>query len=880
MSRSYPGQATPESYSVSMMLVDANPHATLEGEHKLQGTTNYLLGNDRSRWKQGIPNYERARYEEIFPGIDLVYYGNQNSVEYDFVVSPGASPDDIRLELQGPDSIALDREGNLTMRVGPETVTFEAPEVYQEIEGKRHPIAGEFVLLPENQIGFTLGAYDPHITLVIDPVLSYATYLGGTLEERIGAIAVDNDKNIYVVGSTRSLDFPTTDPVIGAGGNMDILVAKISSDGQSLLYATVMGGSGVDYGVDIDVDTEGNAYICGTSSSYDDDQTPDIDESFPIVFGYQTSLAGDYGQDVVVAKLGTAGELLYSSYLGANNDQDEAKAIAVDQAGYMYVTGTTDPSLDWPRFPIRNAFQPDAGSYGIDGFVTKFYPELAGDASLIYSTYLGGQNTDTPNDIAVDSDGNAVIVGNTEAEDFPLVNPLYSTKKGNIDAFVTKLTHTGSAAVFSTYIGGDANDYARKVKIDSDGHIYVAGSGSENFPTTPGVYDETGYAGAGGSTLFKIDPDGTTLEFSTFLRPYGPALDLAIDGAKNILFAATYYANAVWHWAVNKMNSTGSRILYQDEITGLDFVNMGFYQSFAVDALGSVAFAFSPTRNDLPTITPLQADLKGSSDLYVARAGKDYVHLSSIYPDPQRDLWLPHTLRPGEERQFFFAVTYGLFASDWGTIEVTIEDDTGNKIARHLIQNVPGGYWRYANRGFSKITVPDVEQSDSLFVKAYLTPDGHAQPIDTAVIAYKIVVHKWTFMFYMNGDNNVEQAAFNDVAEMSSVGSNDSLAIVALFDRHPGYFNSGANDWSGTRYMVLRAGGQDRWVSLAERNMGDPQTLLSFVLSARKDFPAEHYALVLWDHGGGWMAQQASILDEAGSIPGFPLFPPGAVGWI
>ena len=645
--KSHRGQVAPAHAQVNMMLVDANPNATLEGQDKIPGTTNYLLGNDRSQWRQGIPNYERARFGEVYPGIDLIYYGSQERIEYDFVVSPGGNPDQIRFELEGPERIELDTKGNLLMQLGPDTMTFEAPIVYQEVEGKRSLIAGAFTLLDKNQIGFTLGAYDPEVTLVIDPVLSYATYLGGTLEERIGAIAVDNDKNIYVVGSTRSIDFPTTDPAIGVGGNMDILVAKISSDGQSLLYATVMGGGRGDYGVDIDVDTEGNAYICGTSLSYDDDQTPDIDESFPIVLGYQTALAGNYGQDVVVAKLGTAGELLYSSYLGANNEQDEAKAIAVDQAGYMYVTGTTDPSMDWPRFPIRNAFQPDAGSYGIDGFVTKFYPELAGDASLIYSTYLGGQNTDTPNDIAVDSDGNAVIVGNTEAEDFPLVNPLYSTKKGNTDAFVTKLTHTGSAAVFSTYIGGDANDYARKVKIDSDGYIYVAGSGSEGFPTTAGAYDETGYAGVGGSTLFKIDPDGTGLEFSTFLRPYGPALDLAIDGAKNVLFAATYNANAVWHWVVNKVSRTGSRILYQDEITGLDFVNMGYYQSFAVDASGGVFFAYSPTRNDLPTITPLQADLKGSSDLYIARAGRDYVQFSRIYPDPTKRIVAPPYPSPG-----------------------------------------------------------------------------------------------------------------------------------------------------------------------------------------------------------------------------------------
>ncbi len=870
-------QGTRLHYPISMTLVEANPNATLSGGNRLQGTTSYFLGNDRSRWRRGIPNFASVNYREIYPGIDLVYYGSQERIEYDFVVSPGANPDDIRFELDGPERVELDEEGNLEMRVGPETMVFEAPIIYQEIEGKRNLIAGAFSLSGENQIGFTLDTYDPQFALVIDPVLTYATYLGGTSADRIGALTIDEERNIYVVASTSSADFPATVPSLGVRGNLDIVVAKISTDGTSLLYSTIMGGSRVEYGVDIEVDTEGNAYICGNSLSYDIASTPDIDESFPIVNGFQTSLAGDYGQDVVVAKLSTTGNLLYSSYLGANNDQDEAKAIAVDQSGDMYITGATYPSLDVPGFPIRNAFQPNAGSYGIDGFVTKFNPDFSGDASLVYSTYLGGQNTDTPSDIAVDGAGNAIVVGNTEAEDFPRVNAMFTTRKGETDGFITKLGSTGSSAVFSTYIGGDGKDYARIVKIDSDGFAYIAGSGSDGFPTTAGAYNDTGYAGVGGPILFKINPSGTTLEFSTFLLPFGPAQTLATDAQKNVYFPATIYANSVWRWVVNTLNNTGSGITNVDTITGLDFSNMGSYSSFEVDEKGNVFFAFSPTRTDLPTINPIQAALKGGSDLYIARTGKDYIKLISIYPGPTKKLWLPYTLRPGEEWEFRVSMRYGLFASNMGTIEIKIEDDGGDELASRTIQNVPAANdWRYNNVTLPKITVPDVEQSDSLFVKAYLTPDGHVRPIDSSMVAYKIVVHKWTFMFYVDGDNNLEGAALADVAEMNVVGSNDSLAIVGLLDRHPEYARTVPNDWAESRYFVLLPNGINKTRAMGELNMGDPGTLVNFVQWARQNFPADHYALVLWDHGGGWMAQRASGVSSPESTPRFPLLPPGA----
>jgi hypothetical protein len=500
-----------------------------------------------------------------------------------------------------------------------------------------------------------------------------------------------------------------------------------------------------------------------------------------------------------------------------------------------------------------------------------------GDASLMYSTYLGGQNTDTPNDIAVDGAGNAVIVGTTEADDFPRVNPLFSTRKGSTDAFVTKLAPAGSYAIYSTYIGGDGTDNAMVVKIDRDGFAYIAGNGSDGFPTTAGAYNDTGYAGYGGSMLFKIDPGGTTLEFSTFLLPYGPPLTLAIDEWKNVYFAATYYAHSVWHWLVNTLDRTGSRILKVDEITGLDFLNMGSYRAFALDDKGNVFFAFSPTRADLPTIAPIQANLAGGSDLYIARTGKDYIKLTSIYPGPTQKLWLPYTLRPGEEWEFRCSMRYALFASNRGTIEITIEDDRGNELTSRTIPNVPAANdWTYDNIDLTKITVPDVQESDSLFVKAYLTPEGHAQPIDSSVFAYKIVVHKWTFMFYMDGDNNLEGAAFNDIAEMNVVGSNDSLAIVGLYDRHPGYLQT-VPDWAESRYFVLLPNGVNKTRSLGELNMGDPVTLVNFVRWARQNFPADYYALVLWDHGGGWMTQQASRVVSSEATPRFPLLPPGAV---
>jgi hypothetical protein len=370
-----------------------------------------------------VPTYARVRYQNAYPGIDLVYYGQQGRLEYDFVVAPGASPKTIRLAITGtgPEApLRVDADGNLVAGLNEGVVCFHKPVVYQPAEAGLQYVEGRYVLRSAHEVGFDVATTDPTRPIVIDPTLSYSTYLGGSNDDLGNGIAVDVAGNTYLTGETLSTDFPTADPLQPTNhGSSDAFVVALDPTGSTLLYATYLGGSNDDLGNGIAVDSAGKACVTGVTMSTD----------FPTANPLQPSNHG--GLDAFVAAIDPTGStLLYATYLGGSNDE-YGNGIAVDSAGNAYVTGVT-MSID---FPTVNPLQPtNHGSS--DAFVAALDPT---GSTLIYSTYLGGSSTDVSLGIAVDSAGNAYVTGGTMSTDFPTVNPLQPTNHGDVDAFVVKI---------------------------------------------------------------------------------------------------------------------------------------------------------------------------------------------------------------------------------------------------------------------------------------------------------------------------------------------------------------------------------------------------------------------------------------------------------
>ena len=362
---------------ISMQFVGANAHPAVTGVDKRETVSNYLLGSDPSQWHSDVANFGQVQYANLYSGIDAVFYGNQQHLEYDFNVAAGADPGQIQWQIQGTEGLSIDESGNLLIHTAGGDLVQQAPTIYQEVDGAQVPVSGRFVLAGDDRVGFAVGNYDASLPLVIDPVLDYASYLGGNSIDQGYGIAVDGSGNAYVTGNAGSTDFPVTPGAYQTSRNglRDAFVAKLSADGSRLVYSSYLGGNGADEGRGIAVDGSGNAYVTGDTSSTD----------FPVTPGaYQTSRGGLY--DSFVAKLSADGaSLIYCSYLGGSN-QDFAYGIAVDGSGNAYVTGSTE-STDFPIAP--DAFQTSYGGGTNDVFVTKL---SADGASLVYSTYLGGSS--------------------------------------------------------------------------------------------------------------------------------------------------------------------------------------------------------------------------------------------------------------------------------------------------------------------------------------------------------------------------------------------------------------------------------------------------------------------------------------------------------
>jgi hypothetical protein len=611
-----------------MKLRNSDPEAKVTGEDELAGTNTYFIGNDPKNWRSNVPTYAKVRYEGIYSGIDLVYYGNQRQFEYDFIVAPGADPHRIAFDVHGAKRIRQDELGDLIFEMGQGEVRWHRPVVYQEKDGKRQEIEARYAITDRNRVGFVVAGYDLRRSLYIDPLI-YSTYLGGSGEDVGFGVAVDSDGNAYVTGATASANFPVTPGALqttyGAKpGYPYAFVTKINPSGSALVYSTYLGGNILNQGFGIAVDSLGNAYVTG-----------DTEGGFPVTPGaFQTTcpLKGTENASFVAKLDSTGSALVYSTYL-CGSGGTLSTGIAVDNSGNAYVTGYTVPT-DFPVTP--GAFQTTSGS-GITAFVTALNP--SGSAAM-YSTFLGGSGESNSLGIAVDSWGDAYVTGYSSTG-FPVTPHAFQTNC--CGAFVTKFNATGSALVYSTFLGG-SGDYGNGVAVDSVGNAYVTGHAGSDFPVTPGAFQPTYGGGQFNAFVTKINPSGSALVYSTFLGGSGfdQGTGIAVDSAGNAYVSGytgstnfpvtpgafqavcnggsncATYADAF----VSKLNPAGSALIFSTYLGGRNYED-GY--GIAVDRAGN-AYVTGDTKSGNFPITPsaLQRGCKSCVDYADAFVTKMY----------------------------------------------------------------------------------------------------------------------------------------------------------------------------------------------------------------------------------------------------------------
>jgi autotransporter-associated beta strand protein len=596
---------------VQMQLVGANADAKGAGLNLQDSTSNYLIGSDPSQWHQGVANFGSVKFSNVYQGVDLIYYGNQRQLEYDFVVAPGANPNSIALAFPGTPSLSLDANGDLLVHTTGGDLVEHAPVLYQMNGAQKVAVSGSYVIGADNTVHFQVGAYDHALPLVIDPVMSYATYLGGSGADNSQAVAVDAAGNVYITGFTGSSNFPTQSALQGQlGGQGNVFVAKINPAGNGLVYSTYVGGGGFDLGLALRVDIAGNAYVAGTTTS----------GNFPVKNAIQGTFGG--GSDAFVFKLNSSGNgLVFSTYLGGAG-VEFAQGLALDASSNIYVVGFTYST----NFPTVNALQPTAGG-GQDAWVAKI---ASSGTSLIFSTYLGGAQDDSAQSVGIDASGNVYVAGDTYSANFPTKNPLRSYGGGD-DAFVAKLNANGSALLFSTFLGGSGDDRASAIRLDASGNVYVVGStSSTNFPTVNALQSKFG--GNTDAFVTKLSSDGSSIGFSTYLggSDVDQAMALAVDSSNNIYVvgftastdfpivngAQTTLGGGDGDAFLVKLPGTGSSITYSTYFGGADDDRA---MGVAIDGLGNIYIAGTTASGNFPTVNALQSGFGGSFDGFIIK---------------------------------------------------------------------------------------------------------------------------------------------------------------------------------------------------------------------------------------------------------------------
>jgi hypothetical protein len=722
----------------------ANPAPEVAGAERLSGIVNYFIGNDPAKWRTNLPTYAGVVYRELYPRIDLHYDGTEGTLKGTYIVAPGADPGRIRWRYDGAMNVHVDEgTGDLLIQLpagagaGGEgrTLTERSPVAWQSIDGQRVSVSVRYVIGSDGSIGFAVGDYDPAHPLTLDPTLIYSTFLGGSDLDDGYSIAVDSAGQAYVVGRTLSTDFPTT--------------------------------------------------------------TLTLDGTF------------NSGYDVFVTKLNATGDtLLYGTYLGGSSS-DESSDIAVDSAGNAYVTGYTRSS----DFPTPNALYGTLNGVS-DIFVAKL--NAAGNA-LLYSTYLGGSDWEYSYGIAVDGTGNAYVAGSTGSDDFSIENALYGTLKGGSDATVTKLNAAGNALVYSTYLGGGSADAGYGgIAVDRAGNAYVTGyTTSTDFPTSTLMLYGT-FSGGSDAFVTKLNEYGSALIYSTYLGGSSSerGLAIAVDGAGNVYitgytqsgdFPKESPLDAVLGGTqdafVTKINAAGSAVLYSTYLGGS---GRDTGEGITVES-NNTYLTGSTESDDFATASPLDDTLNGTADAFVAKlneAGSALLYSSYLGGSDDDG-------------------GYSIAVDSAGDAYVTGWTESTDFPTQNPLQAGKAG-------------PINCDPYDLSCVDAFVTKTDLGEGIPN-----------WAFLLYLAGDNNLCGYMRRAIVNLESAVPNPNLTILALLD---------CPHYSTWRYHVQPGGnytdGVNRW-SMGELDMSDTLTLLDFIIWARDNYPAKHYYLAVADHGRG-----------------------------
>jgi len=601
---------------VKTKFVNANSDNVVFGEGAISHHSNFFLGSDPSQWKTNVPAYNAVTYRELYPGIDLTYYSHDGLMEYDFVVSPGADPSQVKILYEGVNDLRINNAGELEITTDWDVVVEQKPIAYQTINDQPVVVESRFTLSDNRTIGFELsGQYDPALPLIIDPVLVYGSYLGGSIEDWGFDIAVDADSNIYITGLTYSTDFPTEIPLCDTiTSSSDAYVTKIKHTGDSLFYSTYFGGDGVDFGLGIEIGSDGSCFLTGATYSTD----------FPLADAYQDTYGG-LGDAFITRIKNTGDSLIYSTYLGGV-EYDGGEDIKVDSNLNAYIAGGTD-SYNFPTAsPLYNNL------LNRDVFITKITPD---GSTLLFSSYLGGSESDFAKALALDADTNIYLFGATNSNDFQTVNAYRSSRIGNYDAFVAKITYDLSALEYSTYLGGSEDDWAADIKIDTGGQAYLTG-----YTTSLDYHRKNAYqiANAGLSDAFitQMNATGNDLVFSTYFGGSDNDFSQGIvidDDSRVIITGSTYSGDfplkrelqgfqAASDAFIVKFGTGGANLIFS---TCLGGSGSDGASSIDIDANHNIYLTGTTSSTDFPTQDPLVDTLNGVKDVFIAKVFDDCI---------------------------------------------------------------------------------------------------------------------------------------------------------------------------------------------------------------------------------------------------------------
>jgi hypothetical protein len=652
------------SRALQLNFLGAHNNPLVTGENKQPGKVNYFLGANPALWQTNVPTYAQVRYSDVYPGINLLYHGTDRQLEYDFEVQPGADPRAIKFEVRGAEQIKLDAHGNLLLKTTDGELRLQCPTVYQQFHGQRVVADGRYVIEGSTHVSFEVAHYDASQPLVIDPVLIYASYLGGTGADQANGIAVDSTGSVYLAGTTTSVNFPGANLGTLAQNTNHVFVAKLNAAGTQLIYADYIGGNNADGAAALVLDSANDVYVTGSTQS----------SNFPVINAFQSTQPGP-NSGFLTQVSADGSNLVYSTYLGGNTF-DQPTGIAIDSANEVYVAGYTMST----NFPVENAYQSAAlananGMFGTYGFLTKF---SAGGTSLVYSTYFAGNlNGAQPSPnyraikplpdsagnlppssaigaLALDANGNAYLAGTTNTYNFPTTEGAYLTSynvSGNSGVgFVSKFSGAGALDYSTYFYGSDTYDLTiAGIAVDAIGSAYITGNGQNYtaFPiTTTSICDPETYGPACGQAFVaKFDSAGATLLYSTYLGPYNYANAQAItlDSSNDAYVVAQTSSssfqteNAIEGYSnqndliVVEIDPAASTQLFATYLGGSGDDSPG---GIAVDASGNIYIEGTTSSTDFPvTQGAFQGQLTGSTNTFIAKIGAGSAPTVSLSPD-------------------------------------------------------------------------------------------------------------------------------------------------------------------------------------------------------------------------------------------------------